>query len=129
MSTVAAQAMPKVVAEAMPRAAAGATLKAAVLVRALNSEGKREPRWKQCGFFCSQKKIKQTKTMDKKKRDIKLPDLKPTKDAKGGGGFRSMGSGGPSHASGGGPSHASGGGGAHSLGGGGSHTQVSAGGP
>jgi hypothetical protein len=41
-------------ARAMPRATAHRTLKAAVLVRAPNSEGKREPHWKQCGFFCSQ---------------------------------------------------------------------------
>src|SRR4051812_49617154 len=66
MSTVAAQATLKVVAEAMPRAAAGATLKAAVLVRALNSEGKREPRWKQCGFFCSQKKSNKPKPWTRK---------------------------------------------------------------
>jgi len=40
----AAQVMPKVVAQAMPRVVA--------LAAESNSESKREPRWKQRGFFC-----------------------------------------------------------------------------
>jgi hypothetical protein len=50
------------------------------------------------------------------KKNVKVRDLKPSKDAKGGGGVHALG-GGPKHAQGGGGVHASGGGPKHAQGG------------
>ena len=57
------------------------------------------------------------------KKNIKVRDLKPNKDAKGGGGVHiAAGGGGTHHAQGGGPSHAQGGHGpSHAQGGGPTH--------
>jgi hypothetical protein len=52
------------------------------------------------------------------KKNVKVRDLKPAKDAKGGGGVHALGGGPPKHASGGTGVHASGGGGTkHASGG------------